>query len=220
LLLLNDYVIGKIDPYDLSTYNIGFVYICFAVSFAFEFMKVLKDKFGKIFQTILILLGIIFVIILNADSLSILQQLFVIFANAISVASIYFFTCPFIKRGKIFRELQTIILSLFVLALVIQILISQYDYSFNSMIISIVLVLSSLGLVIGGFIKRFAYLRRFGLALTLISLIKFFLLDLYFLEQGERIISYFVLGFVLIGISYVYQYFSKKLFKENEHVEA
>jgi uncharacterized membrane protein len=226
LLLLNDYVLNVLYRRDMySIYNgnfheIGFVYISFTVSFAFEFIKVLKSKFSKVFQTALILLGIIFCIKLNMESLSTLEMILVIFTNAISAFFVWLFTNRFIKRGKLSPEAQTIMLSVFVLALVIQILISQYNYSFNSMIISIILVFASLGLILGGFVKRFAYLRRFGLALNLISLIKFFLLDLYFLERGERIVSYFVLGFVLIGISYVYQYFSKKLFKENEHVEV
>jgi hypothetical protein len=226
LLLLNDYILThlhRLDMYNIYSGNfheIGFVYICFAVSFAHQFIKVLKDKFGIILQIVLIILGIIFCIKLNMESLSTLEMILVIFANAISIILVYIFTNRFINRGKISREAQTIILSIFLLVLILQILISQYDYSFNSMIISIVLVLLSLALVIAGFVKRFAYLRRFGLALNLISLIKFFLFDLYFLERGERIISYFVLGFVLIGISYVYQHFSKKLLKENEHVEA
>jgi uncharacterized membrane protein len=40
---------------------------------------------------------------------------------------------------------------------------------------------------------------------------KLFLLDLSILSEGYRIISYFAFGIVLIAISFVYQYFSKRL---------
>jgi len=40
---------------------------------------------------------------------------------------------------------------------------------------------------------------------------KVFLIDLYGLTQGQRVVSLFVMGAVLVGISFVYQLFSKRL---------
>jgi len=45
----------------------------------------------------------------------------------------------------------------------------------------------------------------------LAAVAKLFLLDLTGLTQLQRIISYFVLGGVLVGISFVYQYFNRQL---------
>ncbi len=218
LIMLNDYFI--LQPYGMDLFLIITVYICFVISFVFEFVKVLKDQFTRVLQTIFIILGIVINLILNTLYLPDMYMVLVILANAVAAVLIWLYTNQFIKRGKLSREAQTIIISIFALVIILQILVCQYDYSLNSMVISSILVFASLGLIIAGFIKRYAYLRRFGLVLNLISIIKFFILDLYFLGKEERIISYFILGFVLIGISYVYQHFSKRLFKQNEHDEG
>jgi uncharacterized membrane protein len=54
-------------------------------------------------------------------------------------------------------------------------------------------------------------MRRFGLALALSSVAKLFLIDMSGLTAKYRIFSYFILGILLVGISFVYQYFSRKL---------
>ncbi len=218
LFLLNEYFYsGNWHGPRWYNYEVSVVvsaYICFAVSFTFEFLKVLKDKFGRVLQTILIIMGMIINFFLNAAPLSPLLTVFVILADFTAAVLLWLFINRFVNKGKVSREAQSILSSIFVLIVMLQILIERYDYSFNSMVISIILVLASLVLIIVGFIRRYAYQRRFGLFLNLISIIKFFLFDLTMLGKGERIISYFMLGFVLIGISYVYQHFSRKLFRE------
>lgn len=90
-------------------------------------------------------------------------------------------------------------------------LVHAYGLSFASFWISVVYVLAALLWTIVGFMKRYTLLRRFGLGLALFTVTKLFLVDLHALTQGFRILSYFILGVVLIGISFVYQYFSKRL---------
>jgi hypothetical protein len=90
-------------------------------------------------------------------------------------------------------------------------LIQQFNLSFSSAVISIIYTLTALAWIIFGFVRRFVFIRRFGLALAIFAVIKLFLLDLTGLTQGFRIVSYFALGISLIGISFVYQYFSKRL---------
>ena len=90
-------------------------------------------------------------------------------------------------------------------------LIRAYGLSFSSFWISIAYVLTALLWTILGFVKRNALLRRFGLGLALLSVAKLFIIDLGTLAQGFRILSYFILGAILVAISYVYQYFNKRL---------
>jgi hypothetical protein len=90
-------------------------------------------------------------------------------------------------------------------------LINAYGLSFASFWISAIYVLTAFLWTVLGFVKRYALLRRFGLGLALFAVTKLFLIDLNALTQGWRILSYFVLGAVLVAISYVYQYFSKRL---------
>ena len=42
-------------------------------------------------------------------------------------------------------------------------------------------------------------------------MVKLFVFDLAFLTQGFRVISYFIMGAVLVTISFVYQFFSKRM---------
>jgi uncharacterized membrane protein len=72
-------------------------------------------------------------------------------------------------------------------------------------------VLAALAWIIYGFVRRFVFIRRFGLVLAIFAVVKLFLLDLSGLTQGFRILSYFALGITLIAISFVYQYFTKRL---------
>ena len=62
-----------------------------------------------------------------------------------------------------------------------------------------------------GFAKRGVMLRRFGLGLSVAVVGKLFLIDMSSLTTGYKIISYFSLGISLVAISFVYQYFNKKL---------
>jgi len=90
-------------------------------------------------------------------------------------------------------------------------LINAYGLSFASFWISVVYVLTALLWTVIGFMKRYVLLRRFGLGLALLSVAKLFIIDLAALTQAFRILSYFILGAILIAISYVYQHFSKRL---------
>ncbi|MCL2372481.1 MAG: DUF2339 domain-containing protein [Defluviitaleaceae bacterium] len=92
-----------------------------------------------------------------------------------------------------------------------QTLITQYNFQFYSMWISVIYMASALAFILYGFAKRQIIMRRLGLALALSAVAKLFLIDLAGLSQGLRIISYFVLGALLVVISLVYQLFSKRL---------
>jgi len=101
--------------------------------------------------------------------------------------------------------------SAYFLTVLTQNLVAQYNLAFTSMVISIIFVIAALAWIIYGFVRMFAFMRRFGLALSVVAVAKLFLVDLYSLTQGHRIISYFAFGITLLGISFVYQYFSKRL---------
>ena len=50
-----------------------------------------------------------------------------------------------------------------------------------------------------------------GLGLTLLATAKLVLLDMTYVSAGSKIVSYFVFGVILLGISYMYQKVSSKL---------
>ena len=124
------------------------------------------------------------------------------------------------QRKKGIEWLPLIVSGYFVI-LLSQNLIAQYNLSFSSAAISVIYVLAALAWIIYGFVRRFTFIRRFGLALAIFAVAKLFLIDLATLTQGYRIVTYFALGVTLIAISFVYQYFSKRLeLKEGMTIHA
>ena len=118
-------------------------------------------------------------------------------------------------------EWLPLVVSGYFVILLSQNLISQYNLSFSSAAISVIYVLAAFAWIIFGFMRRFAFIRRFGLALAIFAVAKLFLVDLASLTEGYRIVSYFALGITLIAISFVYQYFSKRLeLKEGMTIHA
>lgn len=63
----------------------------------------------------------------------------------------------------------------------------------------------SVALLAAGGLWRSALARWQGLALLGLTVIKAFLFDLAFLSRGYRIVSFLMLGLVLLGVSYLYQ---------------
>lgn len=118
--------------------------------------------------------------------------------------------CLVMERKLGIEWFPFIISSYFVLILT-QNLITQYNLGFNNAVISIIYLTTSLAWITFGFIKRYVFIRRFGLGLSILAVAKLFIIDLAFLSQGHRIVSYFVFGVTLIAISFVYQYFNKRI---------
>ena len=129
----------------------------------------------------------------------------------LSVLSIFDIMKIIITEKKKGIEWLPLVVSGYFIILLSHNLIAQFNLSFSSAVISIIYALTALAWIVFGFVRRFVFIRRFGLVLAIFAVIKLFLLDLYGLTQGLRILSYFALGISLIGISFVYQYFSKRL---------
>jgi uncharacterized membrane protein len=60
------------------------------------------------------------------------------------------------------------------------------------------------GLMMFGFWKRSAFVRWQAMVLIAITIAKVFILDVYSLDKGYRILSFIALGVALMGISYIY----------------
>ncbi|MDA3899616.1 MAG: DUF2339 domain-containing protein [Spirochaetes bacterium] len=107
------------------------------------------------------------------------------------------------KLGSL--EIYPPAVALWILSAIISILIVQFDLSFHSLTLSIIVLLFSLGAVTYGFIRNYRFIRIMGLGLVIVSLAKFFIIDLSGLETGYKIIAYFSYGLILISISFIYQ---------------
>ncbi|HEY0169810.1 MAG TPA: DUF2339 domain-containing protein [Pyrinomonadaceae bacterium] len=71
--------------------------------------------------------------------------------------------------------------------------------------LSVVWALYGAGLLLAGRARRARLLRLLGLALLGLTALKVFVLDLSALDRAYRIVSFIVLGAVLLAVSYLYQ---------------
>jgi uncharacterized membrane protein len=71
--------------------------------------------------------------------------------------------------------------------------------------LSVVWALYACGLFVASSVRRLRLLRVMGLVLLSLTTLKVFLVDLSSLERGYRIISFIMLGAILLVVSYLYQ---------------
>jgi uncharacterized membrane protein len=190
-------------------------------------IKLLAGVGIKIFSIVLHVIGIIWLFVINQTSSPLALRYFSTATNTplitaagtallvvlgmLSLLSLADILKILVKERKLGIEWLPLILSGYFVTSLTQNLIVQYNLSFSSMIISIIYVLAAFAWIVFGFMRRYAFIRRFGLALAVLAVAKLFVIDLHNLTQGFRIVSYFALGITLLAISFVYQNFSKRL---------
>lgn len=113
-------------------------------------------------------------------------------------------------KGKV--EIYPFLLSLYLLGNLTAILNVQFNLALESIMMSILYIIAAFILIIVGFKYRYRWIRYWGLGLCILATGKLFIFDFSYLAQVEyKVISYFSFGIVLLGISYLYQKFSKLL---------
>jgi uncharacterized membrane protein len=71
--------------------------------------------------------------------------------------------------------------------------------------------IQGLGLLFAGFPLRERPMRLAGLVLLLICVLKLFLFDLQNLDMPFRVLSFVVLGVILIGVSFFYSRYRERI---------
>ena len=104
-----------------------------------------------------------------------------------------------------------LLLSGYFVLLLSQNLVVQLNLSASSMILTFIFGVTALCWIIFGFAKRNSVIRISGLSVSFFAVIKLFVLDLFDLSTELKIVSYFTMGILLLSISFIYQYFNKKL---------
>ncbi|MDR3240172.1 MAG: DUF2339 domain-containing protein [Clostridiales bacterium] len=194
------------------------VSVTFLYAFALRRIRRLAAQTIEIFSLVLTASGAASLVLINListgrhfrDSLF-SARLLLILSDLFAVCAAYEFGQRIANRFTRFSEWMTLAVSGFGLLLTVMVLTVQFRFGAESVILSAVLVAAAIGWILAGFMSRNKKLRVSGLALTLFATAKVFLLDLSFLRNELRILSYFLFGAALIGISFVYQIFTKKL---------
>ncbi|CAH1208632.1 hypothetical protein PAECIP111892_03147 [Paenibacillus auburnensis] len=123
-----------------------------------------------------------------------------------------------LKREYNNEELYPVVMGVYLLAIVTAFLGVQLRQNDGGLIFSLTYLLLAVLFIMFGFRRRYVYIRRFGLALSLLATGKLLLYDLMLLNTGSKIIAYFSFGLCLLGISYLYQRVSARM--EEVYAEA
>ena len=110
-----------------------------------------------------------------------------------------------IRRGNFTLEVLPVSLAIYLLGTVTILMIQQFDLGKYNLAFSLFYLVGALGCIVYGFKYKYIMIRRFGLGLSIFANIKLFIFDLYNLDTLGKIIAYFGFGFVMLGISFVYQ---------------
>jgi uncharacterized membrane protein len=199
----------------------------FCIAYAISRIKLLVSTETKVLSVMLYIVGILWLIVNNSAytpvapqylramtpnfGITVIGTAILVVLCLLSLFAVRDVMKIIVTRQNKGIEWMPLVISGYFVIVLTQNLIAQYNLSFSSAAISVIYVLAALAWIIYGFTKRFAFIRRFGLALAIFAVAKLFLIDLASLTQGYRIISYFALGIVLLAISFVYQHFSKRL---------
>lgn len=211
-----------------SSININYLIngLCISLGFLLAYIvpriKLLNDKIMRQISMTIYGVSIFWLMILNMVgspiateditlTVTIIATAIILVINLLSILAVIDLLRGLVLEHELGIELYPLIVSIYFLVILTQNLTIQYELDFSNFMISIIYILLSLALIIFGFVKRYSYIRRFGLGLTCLAMAKLFLIDLSILTMGFRIISYFAFGVILIAISFVYQYFSKRL---------
>ncbi len=199
------------------------VLVSFVLAYIIPRIKVLLDRFMKVLSTIIYAMGLIILFVLNFNSpvighlnevplsISIIGTIELAVIALLSILVVRDLVLTLVTEKKLGIEWYPLIISFYFVVILTQNLITQFKLEMNNAAISIIYLITALAWITFGFIKRYVLIRRFGLGMCILAVAKLFIIDLSFLSQGYRIVSYFVFGVTLIAISFVYQYFNKRI---------
>ncbi len=135
-------------------------------------------------------------------------------SGIITVASVYVFFDLYIKAAGLRRSNSAgvmIAVTLYSLFCFTHVLLVQYRLNFTNVAFSIAYILAAFVCVALGLYRHNTMTRRFALILAAVASAKLFIIDTIALQLLYRIIGYFVFGIILIGMSFLYQMFYKRL---------
>jgi hypothetical protein len=203
--------------------NAAMILASFLIAYSIPRISIIRDNTIKVISKVIYSIALIALFLLNFNSpvigyiyeastgISIIGTIELIVIMIISILALKDLILSFVIEGKLEIQWYPVIISFYFIVILTQNLITQYGLDFNNAIISIIYLITALAWIILGFVKRYGFVRRFGLGASILSVVKLFIIDLSFLSQGYRVVSYFIFGITLIAISFVYQHFSKKI---------
>ncbi|WP_068779859.1 DUF2339 domain-containing protein [Paenibacillus sp. GM2] len=200
-----------------------FAAITFGLAYSLSKAKILYDRVIKYYSRILYLIGYVLCLGVtlgmpalntNGEYNSFENYLALVILIAFNV--FVFFSgrdllLQMISRQAGGLEWIPVCLGVYIFGMATAFLGIQFRLGDVSWLFSLVYLLLAIAYIAYGFRRRFVFIRRMGLGLTLLSTGKMLLFDLSLMTTGSKIIAYFSFGLLLLGISYLYQRVSNML---------
>ncbi len=120
------------------------------------------------------------------------------------------------NQYRISREIRAVVLGLYTLAVYFINLTDTFRPENLSVVLNISMIFFALLYITLGFRSNFVMLRRMGLGLSLLATVKMLIIDSLSFNLSQKIVSYFIFGLVLIGISIVYQKITARMTQGRE----
>lgn len=203
--------------YHFTFYKLALMSIInIACGYSISRIPLLYDRVVQVFSFVFYIAGIFLCLVINLF-IPVIKRFsdiaaaeygaiaFLIVFNLLMLLVVRELLVSVIKRQHVNLELYPLGIIIYLLGTVTIILTQQFHLGGGHFISSLVSLLAALGSLVYGFRKKYIYIRRFGLGLSIFATVKLFLIDLAFLDTIKKITAYFVFGFVLLGISYLYQ---------------
>lgn len=136
-----------------------------------------------------------------------------IIINAVSVLAVLDITLQIRERAPRFAKAVGLVVSGYALIVLTSVLGTNDFVKFTSFIISIIYIVMAAVWIVIGFKRKNTILRRFGLALALLSSVKLFFLDFSGINVMGKTLMFIGFGLTLLGISFGYGIAEKTLKK-------
>jgi len=222
-----------------TSYNPYFLLHAAGITFTFVYAAVLplipyiRGRGVRILAAVIACIGMIWLLIRNATDTIVFSTglqdtvplgvwavatLVLLMLTVLALVAVRNVLKVFVQEEKMSVRWLPFGVSVCFLIILTQNLIKQYDMSFTSMVITLMYLAAALAWIWYGFVKRLSFLRRLGLALSILAVFKLFFIDKNNLTQVSWIISCFACAFLMLGISFVYNYFSKRLLPKEDDV--
>lgn len=119
-------------------------------------------------------------------------------------------------QRRLSREIRALVLGGYTLVIYFINLTDHFRPVNLSVVLNISMIFFALLYITLGFKQNFVMLRRMGLILSLLATVKMLIIDSLSFSLIQKIISYFIFGLVLIGISVVYQRITARIAPQKE----
>lgn len=198
-----------------------FVLVNILVVLLLEKVKLIRDKATDCFAVILDAIAVIICIVTDivtpvlyenmGDFKKLTAFIILLMLNAYVFYAIRKLILKLFSLKKSNFEFYPVFIVFYIFIIFNIFMLYQFQRDYSSLLISFGYMVLAFMSIIFGLRKKFIYVRRLGLFLSIAANVKLFIYDLSYLSMLYKIAAYFSFGLVMLAISYVYQQLKKKL---------